>query len=269
MDSNKSNSGDNGRRKPSRPKEYDYFIKVVIIGSSAVGKSSLMIRFTDEKFSESYVNTIGVDFRFKTLNIDGKKVKIQIWDTAGQEKFRTITSTYYRGADAVLLVYDITNQLSFDDLKEYWFQEVENNAPDVSFLIMIGNKKDMENKRKVPEIDPPVYQIKTGKMSRQAQTFEVSAKNDDGVTGIFNGLAIEFIKKKEAKRAGKSFAHGNMKIVPLTEIKELEDEESGSRSSSSDRRKEDKVKSQPVRLLKQSAQGGLQKKDSESSECLC
>lgn len=77
-------------------KEYDYLFKLVIIGNSGVGKSSLLLRFADDTFSDSYLTTIGVDFRFRTLNIDGKNVKLQIWDTAGQERFRTITSAYYK-----------------------------------------------------------------------------------------------------------------------------------------------------------------------------
>lgn len=90
-------------------REYDYLLKLVIIGNSSVGKSSVLLRFSDDQFSDSYLTTIGVDFRFKTLTIDGKKVKLQIWDTAGQERFRTITNAYYKGADGIVMVYDITN----------------------------------------------------------------------------------------------------------------------------------------------------------------
>ena len=80
-------------------REYDYLFKLVIVGNSGVGKSSILLRFSDDQFNESYLTTIGVDFRFKTLNIDGKTIKLQIWDTAGQERFRTITNAYYKGAD--------------------------------------------------------------------------------------------------------------------------------------------------------------------------
>lgn len=99
-------------------KEYDYLFKLVIIGNSGVGKSSVLLRFSDDQFNESYITTIGVDFRFKTLNVDGKNVKLQIWDTAGQERFRTITNAYYKGAHAyymkkknfrVVIVYDTTD----------------------------------------------------------------------------------------------------------------------------------------------------------------
>lgn len=80
-------------------REYDYLFKLVIVGNSGVGKSSILLRFSDDQFNESYLTTIGVDFRFKTLKIDGKTIKLQIWDTAGQERFRTITNAYYKGAD--------------------------------------------------------------------------------------------------------------------------------------------------------------------------
>jgi len=101
-------------------KEYDYLFKIVIIGNSAVGKSSLLMRFTDDNFNESHLATIGVDFKFRILDVDGKVVKLQIWDTAGQERFRTITSAYYKGADAVIMVYDITNKTSFDEIENFW-----------------------------------------------------------------------------------------------------------------------------------------------------
>ena len=235
MDGSRSSS----RKRSSRQKEYDYFLKVVIIGRCAVGKSSLMMRFTDEKFSDSYVNTIGVDFRFRTVEVCGKKVKIQIWDTAGQEKFRTITSTYYRGADAILLIYDITNAASLEDIETFWIKEVEKHGSDVPFLLLVGNKTDLEKQRKVPVFDPPVHLFKLGCAKIQAHSCEVSAKTNEGVSEVFLGLATEYIKKKEAKRAGRSYVAGHlMKQVPLSEIKEMEEEDSGSRSSGGERKEE-------------------------------
>lgn len=101
-------------------KEYDYLYKTVIIGNSGVGKSSILIRFAQNQFQEHYLATIGVDFRFKTTIVDGKNVKFQIWDTAGQQRFRTITSAYYRGSQAILLVFDVTDQQSFADICKFW-----------------------------------------------------------------------------------------------------------------------------------------------------
>ena len=96
--------------------EYDYLFKLLLIGNSSVGKSSLLFRFVENVWDDSFVPTIGVDFKLKTLEVNGKKVKLQIWDTAGQERFKNITASYYRGGNGVLVVYDITERESFDNL---------------------------------------------------------------------------------------------------------------------------------------------------------
>lgn len=101
-------------------KDYDQGFKVIIAGSSGVGKSSLLLRFVDNIYSENLLSTIGVDFKFKTLEIKGKKVKMQIWDTAGSEAFRSIVSAYYRGANAVVLVYAIDDKVSFQEMAHFW-----------------------------------------------------------------------------------------------------------------------------------------------------
>jgi Ras-related protein Rab-1A len=99
--------------------EYDYLFKILLIGDSGVGKSSILTQFANKTFTDSYMSTIGVDFTIKTVDIDGKAVKLQIWDTAGQERFRTITSSYYRGAHGINLEYDITNVESFNNIKQW------------------------------------------------------------------------------------------------------------------------------------------------------
>ena len=136
-------------------KDYHQLFKLVLIGDTGVGKSCLLLRadavsfrsglppstrrsentrqpprlagFADNQFTESYISTIGVDFRFKTVQVDGKTIKLQIWDTAGQERFRTITSAYYRGADGVVMVYDVTHRESFDHVAE-WLAEVRDQC---------------------------------------------------------------------------------------------------------------------------------------------
>jgi Ras-related protein Rab-1A len=102
--------------------EYLHLFKVVLVGNSCVGKSSIVIRYADNDFSDVFLATIGVDFRFKSFMLNGESVKLQIWDTAGQEKFRTITSSYYRGAHALMIVFDITDMQSYLDATTYWFQ---------------------------------------------------------------------------------------------------------------------------------------------------
>ena len=93
--------------------EYDYLFKVLLIGNSGVGKSSLLLRFTDGEFTDNFMPTIGVDFKVKTVTLDSKQTKLQIWDTAGQDRFSTITSSYFKGAHGVLVTYDITDRESF------------------------------------------------------------------------------------------------------------------------------------------------------------
>lgn len=124
-------------------KEFDYLYKSVIVGNSGVGKSSILIRFAENQFQQHYLATIGVDFRFKTINVENKLIKFQIWDTAGQERFRTITSAYYRGSQAILLVYDLTDKQSFNDIENFWLTEVDKYGEKDALLILVGNKSDL------------------------------------------------------------------------------------------------------------------------------
>ena len=128
--------------------EYDYLFKLLLIGDSGVGKSCLLLRFADDTFSSSYISTIGVDFKIRTIEIEGKTIKLQIWDTAGQERFRTITSSYYRGAHGIIVVYDITDQDTFNNVKQ-WLQEIDRYASESVNKLLVGNKCDMQSKRAV------------------------------------------------------------------------------------------------------------------------
>merc|ERR1719321_2356167 len=126
-------------------RDYDHLFKLVLIGDSGVGKSCLLLRFADDSFTESYISTIGVDFRFRTVKVGDKFVKLQIWDTAGQERFRTITSAYYRGADGIIMVYDVTAQESFDHVQD-WLSEVNRYASEGTCKLLVGNKSDRADK---------------------------------------------------------------------------------------------------------------------------
>lgn len=128
--------------------DYDYIFKILLIGNSAVGKSSLLMRFAEDIFSESFLPTIGVDFKIRTLEAAGSKVKLQMWDTAGQEKFKSILTSYYKGTHGVLLVFDITDKQSFADV-QLWMSEVEKYGRENVVKILVGNKKDLEAKRQV------------------------------------------------------------------------------------------------------------------------
>jgi small GTP-binding protein len=115
-------------------------VKLMLIGDSAAGKSSLLARYLDHNFDETFASTIGIDFRLRRLRVDGRSVKLQIWDTAGQERFRTITASYYRGAQGVLLVYDVSNRVSFQHLDE-WHRECQRHAP-AAVVYVVGTKSD-------------------------------------------------------------------------------------------------------------------------------
>lgn len=129
-------------------KDPDYFFKILLVGDSGVGKSSLMQRFAEDFFPTSFFPTIGVDFKFKNIELNNLLIKLQIWDTAGQERFRAITTSYYRGAHGVALVYDISNKKSFEDI-ENWLEDVRKYAKENIVTLLIGNKSDLINQREV------------------------------------------------------------------------------------------------------------------------
>ena len=174
-------------------RDYDHLFKLVLIGDSGVGKSSLLLRFADDGFTETFISTIGVDFRFRTVRSEKKIVKLQIWDTAGQERFRTITSAYYRGADGIIMVYDVTNQESFDHVNE-WLNEVNRYASEGTCKLLVGNKSDKVNEKVVD------YDTAAAYASELDITFlESSAKSAKNVEEAFMTMASELIRLKEEK----------------------------------------------------------------------
>jgi Ras-related protein Rab-1A len=197
--------------------------KLVLIGDSGVGKSCLLLRFADDAFTESYISTIGVDFRFRTVKIDKKTVKLQIvrgwlpfhlvgdiwflkWDTAGQERFRTITSAYYRGADGIIMVYDVTTQDSFAHVND-WLNEVNRYASEGTCKLLVGNKSDRADK---------VVQTETAKAFADnlgIPFLETSAKNASNVEAAFLTMASELIRIRDQRGAGA----GKPKGEPLRE----------------------------------------------------
>ncbi|RHY41434.1 hypothetical protein DYB30_009217 [Aphanomyces astaci] len=133
---------------PWFPMSYAYLFKYIIIGDTGVGKSCLLLQFTDKRFQPVHDLTIGVEFGARMINIDSKQIKLQIWDTAGQESFRSITRSYYRGAAGALLVYDITRRETFNHLTR-WLEEARQNSNSNMAIMLIGNKSDLEHRRAV------------------------------------------------------------------------------------------------------------------------
>ncbi|XP_052785927.1 ras-related protein Rab-8A isoform X1 [Mya arenaria] len=168
-------------------------IKVLIIGDSAVGKTSLMFRYCDNTYSPIFISTIGIDFKIRTIELDGKKIKLQIWDTAGQERFRTITTAYYRGAMGIMLVYDITNEKSFDNIRN-WIRNIEEHASRDVEKMILGNKCDMNDKRQVSKERGEQLAIEHG-----IKFMETSAKASINVEEAFFTLARDIKAKMDRK----------------------------------------------------------------------
>ena len=160
--------------------EYDYLFKVIVVGDGAVGKTAITIRFAEGRFEEHYKMTIGVDFAIKLLEIGGYKVKLQVWDTGGQERFSYIRPLYYKGAMAAIAIFDLTNRESFDNLPK-WFQEVAENCGAIP-LMLVGNKADLPD-RAVTTEEGQTLSDKMGIMY-----YEASAKSGDNINTLFQRL---------------------------------------------------------------------------------
>ena len=127
---------------------YDLIFKIVLIGDSSVGKTNIFSRYLNDEFDPESKSTVGVEFGTKNFKIENKIVKVQIWDTAGQERYRSITNAYYKGAKGCLLVYDITNKTSFDNLDK-WISDLKSNGDDKVSIILVGNKSDLDSQRAI------------------------------------------------------------------------------------------------------------------------
>jgi len=175
----------NNKNKSS---DYQYIFKLILIGNSGVGKSSILQRYMNKTFEESYKCTIGVDFLMKSIEVKGKTVKLQLWDTAGQEKYKSMVSSYYRGANVALVVFDITSRSSFESLP-LWIENYYKNGPEQKNIILIGNKKDMADQRQVTQEEAEEFS-ETNNMIY----FETSAKEGDNIDYVFNFAAEKLLE---------------------------------------------------------------------------
>ena len=172
-----------------QPVNFNYLLKYIIIGDSAVGKSNILLRYIHNRFSEEFHSTIGVEFGAKNLEIDDKIYRIQIWDTAGQETFRSITRAYYKNSVCACVVYDISNRSTFENIKS-WVEDCKRLSPKTVLLILIGNKIDLENKREVTYDEGSIYAQKNGMVF-----FECSAKTGKNIDDIFVESTKEISKR--------------------------------------------------------------------------
>ena len=166
-------------------------LKFLVIGEPGVGKSSLMLRFTEEKFSTDILPTVGLDFRVKVMDHHkGYSVKLSIWDTAGQERFKNITSAYYRGAHGVILVYDLTSRRSFENLEHWLVEEAKHNTETKTKKLVVGNKSDQKGRRRIS------YEEGANWAERRGFLFlETSAKNNAGVETAFYNLVDKILQE--------------------------------------------------------------------------
>ena len=171
------------------PANFDYLLKYIIIGDAAVGKSNLLLRYAHGQFKEEYQLTIGVEFGAKNIKIDNKSFRIQIWDTAGQENFRSITRAYYKNSCCALVVYDISNRESFDHISN-WIEDCKNQSPKTIFMCLVGNKCDLNEKRQVSIEEGREFAEKNGMIF-----FETSAKTGQNVEEDFKQSATLIAKK--------------------------------------------------------------------------
>ena len=188
-------------------------LKILILGDSAVGKTTLLLKYVDGYFPNIYVATIGVEYKIKKINLNGININLQIWDTAGQERFRGITKNFLKGADGIIYAFDITNKASFDNLKN-WILTAEESITDFKKII-IGNKSDLESERKVSK---EIFQKYC--QNKNIKGLEVSAKDGTNVSESFEMIAHliiegksneELLKKysEEGKTRGKSIMNKN------------------------------------------------------------
>ena len=168
--------------------DHDHLFKIVLGGDSGVGKSCLLLRFVDDTYSDSYISTIGVAFKIKSLDSNGKRVKLQIWDTAGQERSRSITSNNYRGLHACLLVFDLSDQVSFNNLKQH-IAEIRVYGEEVK-ICLVGAKSDLLAKAKYGNtISPDEIASFQKELGGDVPYIEVSAKENENVELLFQAIA--------------------------------------------------------------------------------
>jgi len=165
--------------------------KIVLLGDTGVGKTSIALRFTQDTFQTRTNPTIGASFLMKNMVIDEKKIKLQIWDTAGQERFKSLAPMYYRGASAALLIYDVTSASSFNKVKD-WVNELRVNVPEDIIMVVVGNKLDRVKHRQLKPETGQEYARSVG-----ASFIETSAKTKEGIEEVFRDIANRLIQNQQ------------------------------------------------------------------------
>ena len=198
----------------------NYIIKLLTLGETEVGKTSIVLRYSDDKFHESKIATIGIDFKIKMIKKGNEKIKVSIYDTAGQERFKNIVKHYYKGANGVLLIFDITKRDTFEKL-DYWLTDLQENSDnlDYLFIYLIGNKIDLEAERKVSTEEANKFA-----QEKNLSYIEVSAKTGFNIKKLFD----ETIKRTLEKII--TFEKKEMNLNDSIRLSFLEQEEKTSKN---------------------------------------
>lgn len=190
------------------PEKFDYLFKIVLAGDSGVGKTNLITQLTRKEFSTNTPATIGVEFASISFKIDSDIVKVQIWDTAGQERYRAITSAYYRGAHGALVVYDITRRPTLFQSINHWLIQLRQYSKKDMVMILIGNKKDLEDQRQVTEDE-----LKNKAEQNQLAYFETSALSGENVSEVFYELVKKIYEKNKLLSPKSASKKGNVDLT--------------------------------------------------------
>ena len=192
---------------------YDVKYKIMVLGESKVDKTQLIKRYTKDQFGGVYLTTVGMDFQDKIIEIEDKKVRLQIWDTAGQERFRNVTKSYFQSSQGLVLVYDITDRESFEKLN-FWVDNIKNFAPENAKFILVGNKCDLANERKVSYEEGENYA-----KNLNIKMFEASARDGTNVNELFFYLANEIYQDNKLKGNNNSNNGVILRLAPSNNVK--------------------------------------------------
>lgn len=180
-------------------------IKILLLGDSGAGKSSLILRWTMDQFNPSLIGTVGVNFKTKRVTVDGEMLAVQVWDTAGQEQFHKITTSYYKGSQGIFLIFDISDKKSLENI-EYWINNIKSYATDSVSVVLVGNKSDL---RCHPEIGPKCCEYKVAKdlADKYGVSYhETSAKLEDAVKNNVENAFMTLVKKALGREKSQSAA---------------------------------------------------------------
>jgi Ras-related protein Rab-1A len=192
---------------------FDVKYKIMVLGESKVDKTQLIKRYTKNVFGGVYLTTVGMDFQDKIIEIEDKKVRLQIWDTAGQERFRNVTKSYFQSSQGLVLVYDITDRESFEKLN-FWVDNIKNFAPENAKFILVGNKCDLANERKVSYEEGENYA-----KNLNIKFFEASARDGTNVNELFFYLANEIYQDNKLKGNNNSNNGVILRLAPSNNVK--------------------------------------------------